>query len=222
MLPERKHPRAVWVRHFSTQGKCTSPSCRISLWRCLSSPVKQNRSEYTHKWDVKCEINIKIQTYNHDWKGMHTYKHTPLYWCIHLCWCRKGWRSTVASQWWSPSAGWTERLQSPDGDRMKNWETRTSLEMKTRQFLKKKESNKPQTLWSRYLLCQMHWTGSVRRCWHLQEEEKNACHTLGRDNTETKTGKNSLPPCGKNCEYICLKVSSFTTPLGHSWKERET
>ncbi|KYN17562.1 hypothetical protein ALC57_10139, partial [Trachymyrmex cornetzi] len=26
----------------------------------------------------------------------------------------------------------------------------------------------------------------------------------------------SLPPCGKNCEKICLKASSSTRPVGHS------
>lgn len=34
------------------------------------------------------------------------------------------------------------------------------------------KSSKPQTLWSRYVLSQRRWTGSVRRCWHLQEKKK--------------------------------------------------
>lgn len=202
MLPERRHPHAVWVRHFSRQGMCTSPSCRRSLWRCLSSPVRQNRSihTHTHKWDVKCEIHIQTQcAYNTTGKMMKMRKtHTPLCWCSHLCWYRKGWRSTVASQWRCPSAGWTALLQSPDGetkDRMKNWKSGASLERKTRIIFERepfktwaivcknvgmRESNEPQTLWSQYVLSQTRWTGSVRRCWHLQEDgEKKTCQYAG-------------------------------------------
>lgn len=30
----------------------------------------------------------------------------------------------------------------------------------------------------------------------------------------------SLPPCGKNCAYISLNVSSLTMPVGHSCREK--
>lgn len=50
--PERRHPRVVWVRRSSGRGRCTSPSCRILLVRCPSSPV---RSTWVEKWRWKCE-----------------------------------------------------------------------------------------------------------------------------------------------------------------------
>lgn len=51
-----------------------------------------------------------------------------------------------------------------------------------------RRSSTPQTLWSRCALSQMRWTGSVRRCWHLQEKKKTLVDTPGRNKIETKTG----------------------------------
>lgn len=43
---------------------------------------------------------------------------------------------------------------------------------------------------------------------------------LGLTRTDTYIQqKENLPPCGKNCEKICLKASSSTKPLGHSWNK---
>lgn len=49
LLPERRHPRVAWVHQFSRQGRCTSPSCRILLWRYLSSPTRQNKDGHKLK-----------------------------------------------------------------------------------------------------------------------------------------------------------------------------
>lgn len=72
MLPERRPPHAVWVLRFSRPGKCTSPSCRISLSRCLSSPIRRG-----HKGEVCVNTTTNL---GNKWRtDMHTSTMTHLF-----------------------------------------------------------------------------------------------------------------------------------------------
>ena len=54
-----------------------------------------------------------------------------------------------------------------------------------------------------------------------REEKTFSMHWIETTQRTAKQTLRLLPPWGKNWEYICLKVSSFTTPLGHSWRDGE-
>lgn len=160
-LPEKRHPHAVWVHRFSRQGTCTSPSCHISLWRCLSSPVKPNRDtrkqRNTNK-NIRSEIYISM--YNHrckiEFKVRHVHTKTHLFVDVSI--------SVDIIEVEGPLEFLSDGASQQDGQSCYKvlMETKRQYDKLGKKWWIEQEYffwtelSKPQTLWSLNVLCQMH------------------------------------------------------------------
>lgn len=155
-LPEKRHPHVVWVRQFSKLGTCTSPSCHILLWQCLSSPVIQNTIAHKqrntwikkhHMWDYYNHIMFKVR---------HVHTKTHLFVDVSI--------SVDIIEVKGPLEFLSDGAPQQDGQscykilmRIKWWCNNLKLNAKqNKNIFFGDESSKPQTLWSLNVLCQMH------------------------------------------------------------------